>query len=616
MTDTGVKTAMTDQEAQALLQRALGHLQQNQALEAEAIFATILKAHPANPDALQLLGVLRRSQGRMDEAEALYRQSLAAKPDQPQVHHNLGNLLKALGRDDEAIAAQREAIRLKPNYAEAYLNLASVLAEKEELAEAEKIIRRALHIKPNWLLAKQVLGAILNDAGKLKEAEAVLLQALSASKDARQTAALEHNLGVTMSHQNRYGEALTLFDKAQAAVPEMPHVDYNRANALQAIGQLDAAVEFYRRAVTRDPLDMNAHSDLNTLLYRLGEDERILRSYDDAFALYPEAGGLPLAKATFLFNKQDFDRARAEYERALQALPDLAKPHDGLALVYARKGDFDAAIREHEIAVAKDAEQGEYWRNFGDTLSRAGDAKKALAVLRRALEIDPHDQAALAFSSVAMRQLGDPRDEVINDYERFVQVFELAPPEGYSDIEAFNRDLNSALDALHDSRREFVDQSIRGGTQTMFNLFGRGHELVERLRRRIDETVTSYISGLGEHAEHPFLARRSAKFGYSGSWSSRLRDCGFHDNHYHHKGWISSAYYIDLPGAVSDTTKKEGWLKFGEPPFDAGIQDPVRRIVQPIAGRLVLFPSYMWHGTIPFHSSQARTSLAFDAVPK
>ena len=615
MTDTGVKTAMTDQEAQALLQRALGHLQQNQALEAEAIFATILKAHPANPDALQLLGVLRRSQGRMDEAEALYRQSLAAKPDQPQVHHNLGNLLKALGRDDEAIAAQREAIRLKPNYAEAYLNLASVLAEKEELAEAEKIIRRALHIKPNWLLAKQVLGAILNDAGKLKEAEAVLLQALSASKDARQTAALEHNLGVTMSHQNRYGEALTLFDKAQAAVPEMPHVDYNRANALQAIGQLDAAVEFYRRAVARDPLDMNAHSDLNALLYRRGDDENFLRSYDDALALYPEAGGLPLAKGNFLLARKHDEEARVEFERAAFILPDNARAHDGLGVIHARAGDFDAAIREHEIAISKDAKNSDLWRSFADTLTRAGDGRKALEACEKCLAINPNEQAALAFSSVALRVMNDSRDEILNDYDRFVQVFEIEPPEGYGDVENFNRDLDRFLDTLHDSKREFVDQSIRGGTQTMFDLFGRGHDLVERLRSRIDACIAVYISRLQENADHPFLRRRSPRFGYSGSWSSRLHDCGFHDNHFHHKGWISSAYYIALPDAVTDETEKQGWIKFGEPPF-GGIKDPIRRTVRPQSGRLVLFPSYMWHGTVPFHSTQARTTVAFDVVPK
>jgi hypothetical protein len=37
--------------------------------------------------------------------------------------------------------------------------------------------------------------------------------------------------------------------------------------------------------------------------------------------------------------------------------------------------------------------------------------------------------------------------------------------------------------------------------------------------------------------------------------------------------------------------------------------------VQPRPGRLVLFPSYMWHGTNPIVGDEIRLSVAFDAVP-
>jgi hypothetical protein len=100
---------------------------------------------------------------------------------------------------------------------------------------------------------------------------------------------------------------------------------------------------------------------------------------------------------------------------------------------------------------------------------------------------------------------------------------------------------------------------------------------------------------------------------FGDSWSSRLRDCGFHVNHIHPGGWISSCYYVGLPEAVKDETEKQGWIKFGEPSFNVGLG--MRRAIQPQAGRLVLFPSYMWHGTIPFREDAARTTIAFDAVP-
>src|SRR6185437_13137606 len=105
-------------------------------------------------------------------------------------------------------------------------------------------------------------------------------------------------------------------------------------------------------------------------------------------------------------------------------------------------------------------------------------------------------------------------------------------------------------------------------------------------------------------------------FHYSGSWSSRLRDCGFHVNHVHPYGWISSCYYVAVPRAVDDASARQGWIKFGEPGLDVPLQDAIRRAIQPRPGRLVLFPSYMWHGTIPFHDAQSRTTIAFDVVPK
>ena len=87
-------------------------------------------------------------------------------------------------------------------------------------------------------------------------------------------------------------------------------------------------------------------------------------------------------------------------------------------------------------------------------------------------------------------------------------------------------------------------------------------------------------------------------------------------NHLHPEGWISSCYYVTVPRETDDPETRNGWIKFGEPSFDLPLKNPVRRAVQPIPGRLVLFPSYMWHGTIPLRAPSPRTTIAFDAVPQ
>ena len=71
--------------------------------------------------------------------------------------------------------------------------------------------------------------------------------------------------------------------------------------------------------------------------------------------------------------------------------------------------------------------------------------------------------------------------------------------------------------------------------------------------------------------------------------------------HFHVFGWMSSAYYARLPGGGEQERKRhEGWIEFGRPPAMYGLELEPRRIVEPKVGRLVLFPSYMFHGTVPF----------------
>ncbi|MGD0143201.1 MAG: tetratricopeptide repeat protein [Rhizomicrobium sp.] len=599
------------------LSRALAHLNRNEVGQAESILTLLLTLDPSDANALQLMGLAKRLQGDLQAAEKYYRQSLAIDPQQPHVHHNLGNLLKGLGRYDEAIDALTEAVRLKPNYVEAHLNLALALSAKGDHSEAAKCCRAALRIQPNFTLAKQTLAAELNAMEQPKEAEKILTAALIlGSRDPRQIAALEHNLGVSLKMQRRYREALALFDAARAKAPGIPAIDYNRGNTLQHLGRLSEAVESYRRAIGINPLDMRAHADLNKLLYRLGADDDFLRSYDQVASLYPDLGMIAMEKANFLFLKGDFAGAREGYERAARLLPDHVTPRDGLALILARSNEFEAAIRLHKTVVEMEPDNAPGWRNYAETLLRAGDAGGARAAAEQALAIRPFDQGTLATWGTALRLLGDPLEERVNDYEKFVRTYELAPPQGYSDMASFNRDLNAYLDRLHSDRRECIDQTLRFGTQTLENLFGAGHGPVELLRARIDEAVADYIAHMDPAADHPLLQRKNAEFEYSDSWSARLHDCGFHTNHVHPKGWISSAYYVALPDVMGDAGGSDGWIKFGEPNFECGLKDAVRRTVQPKVGTLVLFPSYMWHGTVPFRSQQSRTTIAFDVTPQ
>jgi hypothetical protein len=83
----------------------------------------------------------------------------------------------------------------------------------------------------------------------------------------------------------------------------------------------------------------------------------------------------------------------------------------------------------------------------------------------------------------------------------------------------------------------------------------------------------------------------------------------------HPEGWLSSACYVSLPACIRDDQAKPGWFKLGQSNLALGTRDVPDKYIEPMVGTLVLFPSYMWHGTMPFEEATERLTVAFDALP-
>ena len=321
-----------------------------------------------------------------------------------------------------------------------------------------------------------------------------------------------------------------------------------------------------------------------------------------------------MAKADFLLLAGRPQEAEENFARALTMAPGNPDALAGLGTALSRRKQFDAAIAAFEQAAKLAPDNADILGRLAAALLQAREPARAGAGAARILAFKPHDQQALSLLSLALRAQGDGSDESLSGYGSFVRIFDLEPPQGFSDMAAFNAELESYLDKFQRDRRDHLNQTLRGGTRAVLRPFGAGHELAERLKARIDQALARYIGELKGDDAHPFTGRRGKGFAIAGSWSSRITDNGYHLNHIHSGGWISSAYYVAVPETSADDPFG-GHLKFGEPPWDIGLKDPVRRMVQPLPGRLVLFPSYMWHGTVPFRGPQSRTTIAFDALP-
>jgi uncharacterized protein (TIGR02466 family) len=454
--------------------------------------------------------------------------------------------------------------------------------------------------------------AALKLAHRREEALAVDRRAAAAFPKSRSA---WHNLAATFAELGRGRQALDALAQGFAIGLDSPLSWLVKARAHVACGETEAAEAAYLEASRRAPnLPTIATERADFLWMARGDLVAAQAALDQAFHAGSPPAPLLLAKSKLLASSGRPEEAAGLLDRAAGHLPD------DLALVLAAA---QSALEAGRLADAeRHATNGERLAPDGIAalvqsaivnlaLGRSGAAWNAMS---RAMAIDPLDQSVLAWAATAARASGDPLYGRLCDYDSMVGTYDLEPPPGWPALADFLRDLAAALDRHHVMAEHPSAQSLRHGTQTTYLLSGSSEPAVQAFFKALAGPLSEHLARLGS-GDDPLRRRNSGGCRIVGAWSVRLRPGGFHLDHLHNEGWISSAFYVETPDGALDRESKEGWLRLGRPPFRTVPELAAERFIRPKPGRLVLFPSYMWHGTVPFHTEERRTTIAFDLVP-
>jgi tetratricopeptide (TPR) repeat protein len=396
-----------------------------------------------------------------------------------------------------------------------------------------------------------------------------------------------------------------LYEEARRLSPDDGDVLLGYAASLFADGRSQSAEIAMEYALAHSPLWVQGHLKLAQLRSRIGKKEQATTSVERAIQLHPRQQQLWVALFSLLFQTEQFealDHAVARARRHLQR-SDTLLYHEAIAAV--ERGDTVRADRLF-AGMGKELRRSLqiYWIRH---LLRSGRVAEACESVDAALmtELRP---IVWPYAAVAWRLAGDPRWQWIEgDFDRLISVVDLTAE--LRDMEV----LEQTLRELHSERGQYLDQSVRGGSQTDGPLLSNVDVSIRALRAAIVPAVERYVQSLPPRdLAHPLLASpRGGRTRFSGSWSVLLQGSGYHTNHVHPQGWISSALYIRVPDLTLGDSKNAGWLTLGEPQAELGLGLNAFKEIEPKSGRLVLFPSYMWHGTRPFTAGE-RLSVAFD----
>ena len=597
---------------QALIEEGFRQLQLGKLESAKVQLEGALALISEHPTALQLLGLIEKQTGRHERARALMQRSLEINPNQPHVWNNFSNVLLELGLIQQALAAVCEALRLDQHYVDALLNRAKLFLQLDDCEKALVDINDGISAGKKLVQFSLLKAQVHEKQGLMPEAEACLRLAIERDPS---EGLLHHNLAVILHRTNRHEESLIAHQRAKRLGLENADSLYNLGNTLQSLGELEQACEAYESACSRDPGHLLAQADLARLRWRL-EDPQWHRTLMGALQHPSQQANAKLLGqfAHLLWKAGHVEDALETWQRAEVLEPDQVQWKDAVGRCLVRLGHLEEGLRKQRKALATE-ETAALHASLATSLIIAGEFDQANLHASQSCSLEPLDQYAWAIQELCWRGLGDTRHAWLFNPDLLIHVEDLQPPIGWHETQCFNRELEQALLSMHQDRQAPIDQTLRHGTQTFGNLFERSNSHVNALVVQLECSINRFIKSLTQDAKHPFLGRIGSSIKFETSWSTRLHSNGFHTNHVHPAGWLSLAYYVSVPTACRDKKNKQGWLQFGQPESSMPSTLASLRLIEPKVGRLVLFPSYFWHGTTMFDQPQYRMAISADILP-
>lgn len=374
-------------KAAAAIQKALQHglalHQAGKLAEAEAVYASILAAQPANPEALRLRGSVLIGLGRTPEGLASSRAAVAAAPNSPEAHYSLGNALLIGRRTQDAVLAYGTALKLRPKFPEALWNLGNAYATLESWGDAAAAFQKAATLAPKNATLSNNLSVALRKLGRLEEAIAAARRAVAL--DGRFVDAL-NNLGIAYKESGKNEEAIAAYRKAASIDPNCFDTYYNLGLALGAAGNRAEEEQAYLRAVALKPNSAPALLGLGAARQDLDRLEEAREAYRLALQYDPQLFKAWRNLGATLQKEKRFDEALEAYKKYIGE-PDADLLNNMAACLLERKRWVEAERQIRNLLASFPSHAGG-WTNLGFVLNRLGRLDEAESALRRSIELN------------------------------------------------------------------------------------------------------------------------------------------------------------------------------------------------------------------------------------
>lgn len=490
--------------------------------------------------------------------------------------------------------------------------------------------------QPSQLEIQPVLNLL--NSGKLAEAESSAKKLVMRYPN---TFILHHVLGIAQGGLSKFSDAIESYKKALAIQPNTPDLQFNLGIALANIGRLDEAANSYHKAITLQPQFFEAHANLGTVLQKQGKLEDAISSYYKALSINEDPRG-HFNLGTALRDKGKLVEAITHFKDAITMLPNYADAHNYLGECLRDQGDMEAAIKSYLDALEINPNHAGANYNMGEFLYLAKRFDEAVTYFEQS-KLDDWQERSLycLYKAERFDDFKIKLDDFLHTHKKhdapFVATLSTHYATNFGVEDTYNFCKNgfdyvyqNSIKELAEPNSELLAELLKNvsnadiqerkqgmlynGTQSAGNLFKRPEPAFRKLGELVKQEFINYKNRFVE-ADCELIRSFPKALEFTSSWYVKMRRGGYIDSHIHEVGWLSGAVYLVLPTDKKDPT--EGCFEYGL----HGDNYPQKHsnfpvgIATPNVGDIVLFPSSLFHRTIPFNSNEERICIAFDLKP-
>ena len=617
------------------LQPVIDLYSQRQLQEALSETMQLLKQFPKSVTLYNIQGATNAGLGRLDQAIDSYNKALAIKPDNAEAYYNMGNSLNKLGKLAEAIGDYNKALAIKPDYAEAYYNMGIALKQQGKLGEAIVAYNKALASKPDHAEAYSNMGNALQDQGKLEEAIEAYNNALALKPD---YAEAYYNMGNALQKQGKLEAAVDAYNRSLALKPNSAEAYNNIGLALKEQGKLGEAIVAYNKALASKPDHAEAHNNMGNVLQEQGKLEEAIEAYNKALAIKPDYAEVYNNMGNSLKKQGKLAEAIGGYNKALAIKPNYAEAYNHMGLALKEQGKLAEAIEAYNKGLAIKPDYAEASYNLALVLHQTGQYEEASSFFRKnASSVSQTWLLKSLYELDNQSDFCDQLDYLINQGQNNSVIGSYISRSkiryGINRENPFcNHPLKYASKVDLTQKYDFKDVFIKGalkilsegivqnktqdlltkGSQTAGNVFGQMGPYRNRIQDIIRMEIENYRLRFKGSSEG-LISSWPDNYKLDG-WIVKMKNGGAIKPHMHEQGWISGSVYINIPPKLKeDSGNLVVCVDSGTDKTDQGEQF---KSIDVVTGSLCLFPSSLYHYTIPFEADEDRIVMAFDVVPE